>query len=300
MFPLNPSLALQNDRCAVKDDGSCDFVSLGNFTDKSGKIGEVSVIQCRHCKHAISLPAIPDVAFLYDNRESQDFQPDSYGLARWIKNIAFRRQARKLLKQLGITPNKLLDFGCGNGHFTRSIRGLLPYSHVIGSDFFNDPPKELIGLRYTPITQLAPLEGSFDVVSAMHVLEHDDDVAGLLAQISRMVKRGGRLVIEVPNVDCLWSKLFGRHWDAWYLPYHRSHFSRASLAQFLEHNGLEILSIHAISVPTMGRTFANIFRSRNNLFWLLLGVSLHPVQWLGEKLTGRSSAIRIISKKNHY
>jgi len=287
----------QFDRCAVKNDTSCDFVSLGKFTDKSGKIGHVSVMQCRHCRHAISLPAIPDVAFLYDNRESQDFQPDTRGLTRWIKNIAFRSGARKLLKQLDISPNKLLDFGCGSGHFTRLIGDLLPDVDVIGSDFFDDPPKELTDHSYIPIAQLSSLESNFDVVIAMHVLEHDDDIATLLTRISRMVSSDGRLVIEVPNVDCLWAKLFGRHWDAWYLPYHRSHFSRASLIQFLEHEGLEILSVHAITVPTMGRTFANIFRSNNNFLWLLLGIAAHPLQWFGEKLTGHPSAIRVISTK---
>ena len=253
-------------------------------------------MQCRRCHHAVSVPAIPDVRFLYENRQSQDFQPDSRGLVRWIKDIAFHSQARKLLKQLEVFPNKLLDFGCGSGQFTRVFGEIVSPISVTGSDFFSDPPAELVGRPYVPISKLSALEERFDVVTVMHVLEHDDDATNLLARISRMVAPGGCLVVEVPNVDCLWAKVFGRHWDAWYLPYHRTHFSRNSIIRLLENGGLEVISVHAATVPTMGRTLANIFRSRNNIFWLLLGIALHPVQWLGEKMTGRPTSIRVIAK----
>ena len=61
--------------------------------------------------------------------------------------------------------------------------------------------------------------------------------------------------------------------------------------------GLEILNTYQITAPTMGRTFANIFGKKNNLFWLGLGIVLHPVQWLGEKVGGRATAIRVIARK---
>jgi len=46
----------------------------------------------------------------------------------------------------------------------------------------------------------------------------------------------------------------------------------------------------------MGRSLANCFGQKNNLFWLLAGVALHPIQWLGEKLSGQPSSIRVIAR----
>ena len=131
----------------------------------------------------------------------------------------------------------------------------------------------------------------------MHVVEHDDDPAALLARIIAAAAPGATVVIEVPNVACVWARIFGKYWDAWYLPYHRVHFSRRSLSALLEGAGLEVTAIHGAVVPTMGRTFANLLRQRNSLPWLLLGVALHPLQLAGEWLWREPSALRAVARK---
>lgn len=284
--------------CAIRQGQDCELVSLGTFHDKSGKVGDIEVRQCPHCGHGVTFPPIPDVRFLYGERESQDYQPDTKNsLSRTIKELAFRNQASKLASQLGDPGASLLDFGCGSGQFTRVLDETLTGTKVTGSDFFDTPPAELRGHSYAPADEIAQRERVFDTVMAMHVLEHDDDVAGLLARIVRPARPGGKVVVEVPNVECFWGSVFGRFWDAWYVPYHRNHFSRRSLVRFLEAQGLEVEAVHGITAPTMGRTVANLFGRKNNVFWLALGVLLHPVQWLGEKLSGQPTAIRVIARK---
>lgn len=283
--------------CPTAPDGKCAFKPLGVFDDKSGKLGAVSVLRCSWCGIGVSMPPLSDVAFLYEGRESQDFQPDSRGLAHAIKNLAFRRQARALLRQVGGDPRRVLDFGCGSGQFTRCIADLLPQAEVTGSDFHAAPPTDLVGRRYLALDRLGSEEGRFDLVLAMHVLEHDDDARGLVKRIAAMAQPGGMVVIEVPNIDCTWARIFGASWDAWYLPFHRTHFSRASLCALVEQEGLAVISERSICVPTMGRSIANVMARRNNLAFLLAGIILHPLQWLGEKLTGRSSAVRLMVRK---
>jgi len=284
--------------CAVGDGAPCDFAPLGRFTDKSGKVGEVSVVRCKRCGIGVSMPPLADVAFLYEGRESQDFQPDARGLAHGIKDIAFRRQARTLLRQLGAVPRQVLDFGCGSGQFTRCLGEMLPGSTVTGADFHDAPPAELAGRRYFPIGEARDHAGEFDLVSAFHVLEHDDDPQALLGRIAALAERGGTIVLEVPNIDCIWTRLLGEAWDAWYLPFHRTHFSRPALRALVERAGLTIERDLDICVPTMGRSLANAFGQPNSLPFLLAGIVLHPLQWLGERLSGRPSAIRIIARKN--
>ena len=282
--------------CAARPGELCDLVSIGDFPDISGIVGKVEIRRCNHCGHAITFPALPDVAFLYAGRESQDFQPSAKGLSAVIKHAAFGMQARKLLRQLPEIPKSVLDFGCGSGQFTRVLGEVLPRSTVFGSDFHELAPPILSNDSYRPLDQLRSEGRRYDLVIAMHVLEHDDDTRTLLSRIVATVKSGGLIVVEVPNVDCVWAPIFGRNWDAWYTPYHRVHFTRTSLLHQLEAGGLEILAVHDVTVPTLGRTLANCFGSKKNLFWLLAGIVVHPVQWALEKLTGRPSAIRAIAR----
>ncbi len=286
-------------RCSVSSQAEpCDFSSLGVFKDCSGKVGHVEVTQCRRCGLAISLPPISDVSFLYAGRKSQDFQRSESNLVYKIKRIAFRRQARALLGQIGRRSSRTLDFGCGSGLFTRCLSDLVGTEGVVyGSDFEAVPPHDLLDRPYVALDNLAHHAGTFDVVLAMHVLEHDDDTEGLLNRISSMIKPGGLVVIEVPNVNCIWTKIFGKSWDAWYTPYHRSHFSRLSLRGLFHSQGLIIREEMDICVPTIGRSLSNLLGGNKGIFWFLLGILGHPIQWSLEKMSGRPSALRFIAEK---
>lgn len=289
------SSMLAND-CAARPGHPCDFSSIGRFRDGSGKVGEIEVLRCRLCGHGVTMPPLKHVAFLYAGRESQDYQPDARGLSGAIKDVAFRKQARSLLSDLPAIPSSVLDFGCGSGQFTRILSELLTGVPVMGTDFHDAPPAGLGAVPYKSMDELRGDQSTYDLVIAMHVLEHDDDPDGLLSRMMEFMRPGGTIVIEVPHVDCIWNRLLGKRWDAWYVPYHRTHFTRASLRHRLASKGLKILAMRNITVPTMGRTAANFFGRKNNLFWLLVGIALHPVQWLGEKLSGEPTAIRVIAR----
>jgi SAM-dependent methyltransferase len=293
-----PSGIGPRERCLMGKSDACEFEILTGGVDRSGLVGDVSVARCRVCGVGFSQPPLPDVAFLYADRSSQDFQPNTKGLARFIKHLAFGLQARRMLSQIAARPTLVVDFACGSGLFTRRMADSLgPSARVVGADFHGEGPAELGGLEYRPIHDLADLAGQADLVLAMHVVEHDDDPRGLLARIAALAKPGGKLVIEVPNIDCVWAGVFGRHWDAWYLPYHRTHFSRDSLRALIRSEGLIVEREIGVSLPTMGRTVANLFGQRNSLAFILIGVALHSMQWLGELVTGRPAALRMIARK---
>lgn len=283
--------------CAANPGNPCRTTKKVGFLNRSDVTQDIHLRQCSECRHAQTYPLMPDVRSLYGDRDSQDYQPDiKNSLSRRIKDLAFKLQAKKLIRHLGSPGGRLLDFGCGSGQFTRVLDDTLPGTIVVGSDFFDDPPQELADGNYLSAADLAGKEGTFDTVLALHVLEHDDDTQTLLRKIVRPAKSGANIVIEVPNVECFWISVFGRYWDSWYLPFHRHHFSERSLVAALEQGGLVVTDTHQITAPTMGRTFANLFGQKNNLFWLLLGIILHPIQWLGERLSGRATAIRAIAR----
>jgi SAM-dependent methyltransferase len=283
--------------CATNPGAKCTFASLGTFIDRSGKVGRIEVLRCTTCGHGISLPTIPDVAFLYEGRESQDYQPGTHGLAHTIKNIAFARQAKRLLKQVGDARKSILDFGCGSGQFTRVLAEQVPQSRVVASDFHPEAPDELSGIDYVDAETLPAYRGKFDLVLAMHVVEHEENADRLVRDLSSYLRPSGTLVVEVPNIDCVWARVFGKYWDAWYLPFHRHHFTRSSLIGVIERNGMKVEAVYRITVPTMGRTFANMAARPNDLIWLILGMLSHPIQLIGERLSSQPSAWRVLARR---
>lgn len=285
-------------RCPLDRDRLCSVVTMGRFMDRSGLIGEVSVVRCPRCGMGVTQPPLPDSAFLYADRSSQDFQPRTGRLGLLIKSIAFRRDARRLLASVGPAPSCVIDYGCGSGLFTRCLAESLPASsRVIGIDFHAVSPDDLGSVEYRSFSDADDLAGKADLLLAMHVVEHDDDPRKTIAELLRYVRPGGHVVIEVPHIDCVWTAIFGRFWDSWYLPYHRVHFSRFGLQTLINGNGLSIQREIDISIPTMGRTAANIVGSRNNIAFILVSALLQPIQWTVERLTGRPSALRVIAQK---
>ena len=287
----NPTAA-----CPARPDLPCDLGEPTPYPDRSGLVGDVAVVRCVYCGVGVTRPPLGDVAFLYEGRESQDFQPLTGGVARTIKTVAFRRDARKLLRQIGKTPKRVLDFGCGSGLFTRCLGDVLPGSIVVGSDFASDPPGELEDRPYLCNEKLFAKSAQFDLVMAMHVIEHDDDPSKLLQRLKSLGTPNCTFVFEVPNVDCVWAKTFGKSWDAWYLPFHRIHFTKSSLRGLLERNGFEVVQEIDASIPSMGRSIANLLGQQNSLPFLLAGAALHPVQLFVERMAKSPTALRLIAR----
>jgi SAM-dependent methyltransferase len=284
--------------CAAYPDRPCELSPGGEFFDRSGLLGAVSVHRCARCGVGVSRPPLPDVSFLYADRSSADFQQKTGGLARLIKAVAFRRQARQLLSEVPGSTRGVIDYGCGSGLFTRCLKEALgPEARVTGVDFHPEPPADLGEVPYRAFSQTADLRGTADLLLLMHVLEHDDDPHALLAGVLPLLAPGGHVLIEVPNIDCVWARVFGRFWDAWYLPYHRVHFSRRSLRAVVEASGLVVVRAADAAVPVTGRTLANLAGRSNSLVFILLGAALHPIQWGVERALRRPSALRLVARK---
>jgi SAM-dependent methyltransferase len=274
----------------------CRFGPAEPLMDRSGQVPDVAVMRCRDCGVGVTVPPLADVSVLYADRGSQDFQPGTAGLARRIKHFAFRMQARGLLRWLPQDAGQIVDFGCGSGLLTRCIGDVADGSHVVGIDFHAEPPVELADRAYRGGADAETLVGTADAVFAMHVLEHGADADALVRRIASFAKPGGVVLIEVPDIDCVWASVFRRYWDAWYVPYHRVHFTRASLLGVVERAGLAVERIEGVSGPGLGRSLSNLLGQSNGLAFILATAILQPLQRLGERLSGRPSGLRLLAR----
>lgn len=144
-----------------------------------------------------------------------------------------------------IAGGKMLDVGCGNGRYLLTMRQL--GWQVQGVEFSAD------GVRACQMSDLPVHHGdlasaqfednAFDLITAHHVIEHVPEPDVFMAELARILKPGGRLVIETPNVDALGRPWFGANWYANDVPRHLILFSPKSLGMLGERHSLGMLSL---------------------------------------------------------
>ncbi len=106
------------------------------------------------------------------------------------------------------TPDfRLLDVGCGAGNM---IHHLSHYGQVKGLEIDPRPVKVARQRGYDvdqfDVTQPMPFDdNTFDAVTALDVIEHNEDDLAILADSFRVLKPGGHLIITVPALMWLWS-----------------------------------------------------------------------------------------------
>ena len=141
---------------------------------------------------------------------------------------------------LFVPGGRMLDVGCGNGRYLRTMRSL--GWQVEGVELNRQ------SAEFCRSTQLSVHNGdlasaqfpsaSFDVITARHVIEHIPAPHQFMAELARLLKPGGCLVVETPNFGSLGWALFGTKWYATGIPYHLMLFSPGNLALLAGRHGL--------------------------------------------------------------
>jgi 2-polyprenyl-3-methyl-5-hydroxy-6-metoxy-1,4-benzoquinol methylase len=96
--------------------------------------------------------------------------------------------------------NTALDLGCGRGWYASALadRGF----RVIGIDQTNRVTDPRIEIRVEPIRTPLPFEDNlFNTILMFDIIEHLEDETGIMKEIARVCRKGGRLIISVPNGD---------------------------------------------------------------------------------------------------
>lgn len=130
---------------------------------------------------------------------------------------------------------RLLDIGCGAGNM---IHHLSRYGQVKGLDIDERPVKKARERGYDvdrfDATQPMPFaESSFDAITALDVIEHNEDDMAILADSFRLLKPGGHMIITVPALMWLWS-----HNDD--INAHVRRYTAGELKQKLDRTGFQV------------------------------------------------------------
>jgi SAM-dependent methyltransferase len=130
---------------------------------------------------------------------------------------------------------RILDVGCGTG---ANLLMLSKFGDAEGVDVSEDAlafcrERGLENVKLGAAEKLPYDDGTFDLVTALDVVEHlDDDLAGL-REMRRVLRPGGRVLLFVPTFMFLW----GLQDD---VSNHRRRYRMPELERLLEQAGFEV------------------------------------------------------------
>jgi ubiquinone/menaquinone biosynthesis C-methylase UbiE len=144
---------------------------------------------------------------------------------------------RLILDYFGdLNGRRVLDVGCGKGRFARVIAERYPRASIVGIDLAEAMLRHVpTGVRAcaASMTALPLATGVFDCAYATESLEHAVDIRAAVAEMCRVVRPGGRIVIIDKNSQ-QWGRLKTPEWEKW--------FGRKELEQMLARHCAQVSS----------------------------------------------------------
>ena len=138
-----------------------------------------------------------------------------------------------------LKPGRILDVGCGPGWFLSAIGQKW---QKCGTEICEDAARMATsaGVEMLSADLREQESGTFDVVVMHHVIEHLRDPCGMVAQVRRLLRTGGKLVLGTPDFWSPCALRFGDNYRLLHDPTHISLFSNESVHRLLVDYGFSV------------------------------------------------------------
>ncbi|MDX2032519.1 MAG: class I SAM-dependent methyltransferase [Blastocatellia bacterium] len=169
------------------------------------------------------------------------------------------RMARERLADLGrfVPGGRLLEIGSSTGEMIAAA-GERFTAIGLEPDEANCRIARARGLdcRNTTLDEARFPAGHFDAAVSYHVIEHVPSPRAELRELHRVLKPGGWLVMETPNIDNLWYRLLGARWRQ-FIPDHLYFFTPQTFTRLCEESGFEVRELRSVGKSMSLRLFLN-------------------------------------------
>lgn len=179
----------------------------------------------------------------YRNRKYGTTESPSLSLGYWLAQFLPRQRARvdATMRHLPKPKpgNRLLDIGCGNGDFlVRAKDGGWETEGVEPDPEAAEVARSRgIKVHVGTVDAMRDQNERFDGITLSHVIEHVYDPVALLRECCKLLKPGGWVWIDTPNIESLGHMRFGKNWLGLDPPRHLMIFNRSSLLKSLAKAG---------------------------------------------------------------
>ncbi|MDP4278737.1 MAG: class I SAM-dependent methyltransferase [Bacteroidota bacterium] len=237
-----------NKKCMVC--GSTDISTFLDCTDHFITKETFRIDTCRSCgfRFTANAPAAEQIGAYYKSEAYISHSDTHKGLINKlyhiVRNIMLGKKL-KLIRQL-TDGRRLLDIGCGTGHF-------LNYMQKNGftcEGIEIDQAAREFGIREFGLKVDSPdmiykkdTASTYDVITLWHVMEHLYDAGAYLSWMHQVLKPDGVLIIALPNCASLDARYYGQYWAAYDVPRHLWHFKPAVFKQFVSQYGFKSVKV---------------------------------------------------------
>ncbi len=206
------------------------------------------------------------------NRDNQvKFEENYHGVVKdpdgRIRNLKNEKefkisQIKYILNYINqINPGKILDVGCGYGWLLSALNNKWKKYGVEISKHAGTYSKKFGKVFIGDITKYN--EKNFDLVTALHVIEHINKPEAFILKLNETLKKNGILILETPDFDSAAARRYGKNFRLLCDKTHISLFSQDSLIRFVRDHGFEVIDINYPYFETPYFTKKNILKVFN-------------------------------------
>ena len=159
----------------------------------------------------------------------------------FIKRKAIRDKV-SLINSHQPLKGRILDIGAGTGDFLLECKN--QNWDILGIEP-NDKAKGIAlgkGIKFGDTIEKLECN-SFDVITMWHVLEHVPDVEHQVAELKRLLKPSGTIIIAVPNFKSYDANYYKEFWAAYDVPRHLWHFSKTAIEKLFDKQNMNLEDI---------------------------------------------------------
>ncbi len=171
-----------------------------------------------------------------------------------------------------IIPNrgKLLDVGAATGFFINIAKKRdWNATGIELSDFAASSARAKgFDVKTGTLSSGDFLPESYDVITIFDVIEHFPNPLVEIKTASKILKKGGIIVINTPDTGSIIAKIFGKKWHLIVPPEHLYYFNSINLTTLLEKNGFKVIKKMKVGKHfTLQYIFKMLYMWQKLSFW---------------------------------